>query len=80
MKILQKVIFNEEKCKGCELCTTVCPKKIVVMNKSKINSKGFHPATVTNQDECISCGFCAMMCPDVVIEVRRPLKEEKKDE
>jgi 2-oxoglutarate ferredoxin oxidoreductase subunit delta len=50
------------------------------MDKSKINSKGFHPATVTQQEECISCGFCAMMCPDVVIEVRRPPKEGKKDE
>jgi len=77
---LKKVIFNEEKCKGCELCTTVCPKKIVFMDSKKINSKGFHPATVTNQDECIACAFCAMICPDVVIEVRKPVKEGKKDE
>ena len=35
-----KVTFNEDRCKGCELCTTVCPTKIVVMNKDKINVKG----------------------------------------
>ncbi len=28
--IMAKVIFNEERCKGCELCTLVCPVKIVI--------------------------------------------------
>ena len=27
-----KVTFNTDRCKGCELCTTVCPKHIVVMD------------------------------------------------
>jgi len=74
---LNKVIFKEERCKGCELCVSVCPKKIIFMDTTRINNKGFHPATVTKQEECISCGFCAMICPDVVIEVRRPPKEEE---
>ena len=26
---MARVIFDEERCKGCELCTTVCPKGIV---------------------------------------------------
>ena len=69
---MAKVTFNEEKCKGCELCTTVCPKKIVVMAHDKLNSKGYHPAEVTEMDKCIGCGFCATMCPDTVIEVEKP--------
>lgn len=68
---MAKVIFDEERCKGCELCTTVCPKKIVVMAKDRINSKGYHPATVVEMDKCIGCAFCALICPDVVIEVEK---------
>ncbi|SDC02326.1 MULTISPECIES: 4Fe-4S binding protein [unclassified Candidatus Frackibacter] len=65
---MAKIKFNQDKCKGCELCTTVCPKDIVVID-DEINTKGFHPATVSDEDECIACGFCASICPDVVIEI-----------
>ncbi|HKL75551.1 MAG TPA: 4Fe-4S binding protein [Halanaerobiales bacterium] len=68
MEKVKNVVFNEERCKGCELCTTVCPKGIIKM-ADRINSHGYHPAEVTDQDECISCGLCAQMCPDVVITV-----------
>lgn len=66
-----RVSFDENKCKGCELCTTVCPVKIVVMDKERINVKGYHPATVKEMDKCTACGSCAKMCPDVVISVER---------
>lgn len=66
-----KVTFEEQKCKGCELCVFVCPKKIISLNTEKINAKGFNPAYVTNQEECIACGNCAIMCPDSVIKVER---------
>lgn len=68
---MAKVIFNEDRCKGCMLCTTVCPKKIVVMATDRINAKGFNPATVIETDKCIGCAFCATICPDCVIEVER---------
>lgn len=71
---MPKVRFDEDRCKGCELCTTVCPVNIVKLS-DKINAKGYHPATVTDQDKCIGCTFCATMCPDTVIEV---FKEDKK--
>ena len=67
---MAKVTFNEDKCKGCGLCVTACPKKIVSLSK-RMNSKGDHPAEVVNQDACIGCASCAMMCPDVVITVER---------
>lgn len=66
-----KVTFDENKCKGCELCTTVCPVKIVVMDKEKINVKGYHPATVKDMSKCTACASCARICPDVVIKVER---------
>jgi 2-oxoglutarate ferredoxin oxidoreductase subunit delta len=68
---MAKVTFDENRCKGCELCTTVCPTKIVVMDKEKINVKGYHPATVREMEKCTGCASCARMCPDVVITVER---------
>ncbi len=68
---MAKVTFYVDKCKGCELCTTVCPKKIVVMDKTRFNEKGFHPAGITDMEKCIGCGFCATICPDCVIEVEK---------
>ncbi len=68
---MPRVIFDEERCKGCELCTLVCPKKIVVMASDRMNKKGYRPATVYEMDKCIGCAFCARMCPDVVIEVEK---------
>jgi 2-oxoglutarate ferredoxin oxidoreductase subunit delta len=70
-KVKGRVKFDEDRCKGCELCTTVCPVNIVIMDKKRINSKGYHPATVVEMDKCIGCANCAVMCPDVVITVER---------
>lgn len=66
-----RVIFDENKCKGCELCTTVCPVKIVTMDRDRINVKGYHPATVKEMEKCTACSSCAKICPDVVIKVER---------
>ncbi len=65
------VKFNEERCKGCELCVTVCPKKILALHKIKFNKKGYHPAGAADPDSCTGCGSCAIMCPDGVISVYR---------
>ena len=65
------VSFNQERCKGCGLCVEACPKNIVVIDNTKINKKGYNPATVTNMDQCIGCTNCATMCPDEVITVER---------
>ena len=68
---MAKVTFIEEKCKGCGLCVSVCPKQIIFMDKDRLNVKGFHPATVTDMEKCIGCAFCATICPDCVIEVEK---------
>jgi 2-oxoglutarate ferredoxin oxidoreductase subunit delta len=68
---MAKVTFKEELCKGCKLCVSVCPKKIIEMDTEKLNLKGFHPATFKEMDKCIGCAFCAIICPDCVIEVEK---------
>lgn len=65
---MAKVVFDEDRCKGCELCVTFCPKKILVMAEH-FNTKGFHPATIAHEEQCNACTFCARMCPEVAIEV-----------
>lgn len=66
---MEKVIINKERCKGCDLCVSVCPKKILILSPDEINAKGYSPAECINQDECIACGFCATICPDFAITV-----------
>ena len=66
-----KVTFNSDRCKGCELCTTVCPKHIVAIDQAVINRKGYHPAHVTDISQCIACASCAKICPDSIITVEK---------
>lgn len=68
---MSKVSFATDLCKGCGLCVSVCPKKIIVLAKDKINKKGHSPAEITDQEKCIACAFCATMCPDSVIKVEK---------
>ena len=65
---MAEVIIDEERCKGCELCTTVCPKGILKLSK-KINKKGYLVINITNREKCIGCGMCALICPDIALEV-----------
>ena len=47
---MAKVTFNTDPCKGCGLCVTACPKKIVFLDKTILNEKGYHPATLTDKE------------------------------
>ena len=64
---MNKVTFKTDVCKGCGLCVTACPKKIVALATDELNQKGYHPAIITDQEKCIACAMCALMCPDCVI-------------
>lgn len=66
-----KVTFDVDRCKGCELCMTACPAKIITLEKEIINNKGYHPAGVKEMSKCTACASCARICPDVVIKVER---------
>ena len=70
MAIQGKIEVNQEKCKGCQLCTSVCPKNVISVDK-KINSMGYYPVTASQNHLCIGCGNCYAVCPDVAITVFR---------
>ena len=61
---MAKITVNFEKCKGCGLCTTACPKKIVEL-------QGYFTAVCIDDDACVGCKSCAVMCPDCCIVVER---------
>jgi len=61
--------FKEDLCKGCDLCAWVCPKKILKMDESRVNAKGYNPVMCTDYDACTTCGVCYRICPDSVISL-----------
>jgi len=67
-----RIEIDEETCKGCELCASACPHKLIVFAEH-FNRKGYHPACMdeARESECTGCALCARMCPDVAITVYR---------
>lgn len=65
------ISIDENRCKGCELCTTVCPKHIIFM-ADRFTQRGYHPATLLDPEfACTGCLLCSTICPDAAITVYR---------
>jgi 2-oxoglutarate ferredoxin oxidoreductase subunit delta len=70
-----KIIIDRERCKGCHICISACPQKVIFASK-KLNLKGYYPAECRESEtdenrRCTGCTMCALVCPDVAIEVYR---------
>lgn len=63
-----KIVINRERCKGCLLCVSVCPRKAISADK-KLNRKGAKPVKFDENAGCAGCAICAVICPDCCIEV-----------
>lgn len=70
MKKNKKVIIEESRCKGCQLCIMFCKQKALVLG-TKINKLGYRYVVMEKPDACTGCAVCAEICPDAVIEVWR---------
>jgi 2-oxoglutarate ferredoxin oxidoreductase subunit delta len=73
-----KLVIDENRCKGCNLCTKVCPYKIFKKGKKANRKRGIScpSSTVPNgaptagSRSCTggrSCGVCQLTCPDQAI-------------
>ena len=60
--------IDNNRCKGCGLCVTVCPKKVLEIT-DQVNAKGYFPAYRARPEDCIHCALCCTMCPDVAITI-----------
>ncbi len=75
MAIKGFIEVDEQRCKGCQLCATVCPVQAIGY-ADKTNEKGYYFAKMIN-DKCIGCASCAEVCPDSVITVFRKKRVKK---
>lgn len=66
MEYLHKI--DKNRCKGCGLCVTVCPKNVLEIT-DQVNNKGYFPAYRARPEDCIYCALCCTMCPDVAITI-----------
>ena len=73
-----RIVVDETYCKGCELCTLVCPKDLIHMAMDRFTPKGYHPAELIDPGEdCTGCAICSTICPDAAITVYRWVSPEK---
>jgi 2-oxoglutarate ferredoxin oxidoreductase subunit delta len=65
-----RIEINQELCKGCEICISFCPKKLITL-ADELNLAGYLPSEFKDSGECTGCASCAVVCPEVAIEVYR---------
>ena len=57
------VIVDADRCKGCGICPSVCPKGCLRIG-TEINLQGYEHVEVVPGSECIACGMCVLACPE----------------
>lgn len=74
-KIKGAIVVDKEKCKGCGVCVSVCPVKVIALSPM-VNGKGYNYAEMIEGDKsCIGCSTCGMICPDSCITVYKEKSE-----
>jgi len=66
-------------CKGCEICSEVCPKGVLRMESVSDRWEG-SVVEVVDMEACNACMLCEHQCPDFAIEVHSLKKELKAQE
>lgn len=62
LKNVSTLKINHERCKGCGVCTMVCPHAVFAISEGK--------AHITDVNRCMECGACAKNCQYDAISVR----------
>jgi 2-oxoglutarate ferredoxin oxidoreductase subunit delta len=69
LEVFEPLDVATDRCKGCELCITICPRHCLELDLSVVNALGYHPVRLTDAAACTSCALCARICPDAVFAV-----------
>ena len=62
------VWVNEDRCKGCDICVSVCPAGVLGMELD-VNKVLGKITKVAHPESCIGCSECELHCPDFAIYV-----------
>ncbi|RLE68179.1 MAG: hypothetical protein DRJ45_08350 [Thermoprotei archaeon] len=73
-----RIIINEEWCKGCGMCVWICPSKVLALSLEELNSRGYHPVQAVYPEKCIGCQLCEYICPDFAIFIEKEEEVEIK--
>jgi 2-oxoglutarate ferredoxin oxidoreductase subunit delta len=74
-----RILIDSDRCKGCELCISVCPQHVIAMSGT-FNSGGYLTAQLLEAaGACTGCGICAVICPDTAITVYREAAHEPRN-
>ncbi len=65
---MPKIIINAERCKGCNFCIDVCPRRLI-KETVQLNQKGYCIVEIKKPEECTGCQQCALICPEGAIEI-----------
>jgi 2-oxoglutarate ferredoxin oxidoreductase subunit delta len=65
---MAKIEIDQERCKGCGLCTIACPKALMKIGE-EINRQGYFYVVWDANGQCTGCAICGEICPDVAIRV-----------
>jgi len=70
LRRMAKIEIDQERCKGCGLCTISCPKALMKIGE-EINRQGYFYVVWDADGQCTGCAICGEICPDVAIRVWR---------
>jgi len=62
------VWVNTSRCKGCDICVSLCPAGVLAMIPEPSSTLG-SMIEVEAPDACIGCRDCELHCPDFAIYV-----------
>jgi ferredoxin len=62
LKNVATLALDREKCNGCGICLSVCPRAVLVRLNGTVE--------VADSDRCIECGACQRNCPSQAMSVR----------
>jgi len=75
---MAKIIINRDKCKGCLLCISFCPKGLICVDKN-LNCRGIRPVKFSRQARKITGGIPSSAETESSQRQEHPALEERPD-